>query len=377
LSKKIGADIFVDSDTQGVPGTPQITETILSKIRECDIFLADMTFVAETAGGKLIPNPNVMGEYGYARSAHGNECILLAMNTAFGPPDKLPFDLRHLRYPETYNLPETTPNAKRREMREAFSLKLESNLAVILDHLRAPGRVRADVVRREAAVALWHKLITERYARGAPGLVTSPRVIVYLVPLMESPPPPIDLQTVRANRALLAPSIDHSIGGEGADSVQWWSHGSTRRVADRPNPECFWSSRLIRPGVVEWVVNLGQRIEGDRDISIYGRTVEGQIVGVSERAARLLKALGFSGEALIGVTFDGMSDVDVIRSRRYIGGGWWRPPSHTCEAVVIPSLDGPIAGHLKPIFDEFWLEGGWEDGSPSFGQGEWRGEVSL
>nr|WP_313424762.1 hypothetical protein [Brevundimonas diminuta] len=36
----------IDSDTKDEPGTPPISETILRKIRECDIFLGDMTFVA-------------------------------------------------------------------------------------------------------------------------------------------------------------------------------------------------------------------------------------------------------------------------------------------------------------------------------------------
>jgi hypothetical protein len=43
-----------------VPGTPPITDTILKKIQNCDIFVPDVTFVASTAGGKLVPNPNVM-----------------------------------------------------------------------------------------------------------------------------------------------------------------------------------------------------------------------------------------------------------------------------------------------------------------------------
>jgi hypothetical protein len=66
LAGTIGVEIEVDSDTQNEPGTPPITETILRKIRECDAFVADMTFVAETGDGKRVPNPNVMGEYGYA-----------------------------------------------------------------------------------------------------------------------------------------------------------------------------------------------------------------------------------------------------------------------------------------------------------------------
>jgi hypothetical protein len=52
VSRATGVTVEIDSDTQGEPGTPPITDTILMKIRECDAFLADMTFVAETSAGK-------------------------------------------------------------------------------------------------------------------------------------------------------------------------------------------------------------------------------------------------------------------------------------------------------------------------------------
>ena len=42
----MGVDLRIDYDTEGVPGTPPITDTILDKIRECDIFIPDVTFVA-------------------------------------------------------------------------------------------------------------------------------------------------------------------------------------------------------------------------------------------------------------------------------------------------------------------------------------------
>lgn len=48
LATRRGVEVVVDSDTQGVPGTPPITAVILEKIDSCDVFLADMTFVGET-----------------------------------------------------------------------------------------------------------------------------------------------------------------------------------------------------------------------------------------------------------------------------------------------------------------------------------------
>lgn len=40
-------DLEIDQDTQGVPGSPPIAETILAKIDVADIFVADLTFANE------------------------------------------------------------------------------------------------------------------------------------------------------------------------------------------------------------------------------------------------------------------------------------------------------------------------------------------
>ena len=38
--------VYADRDTQGVTGSPDIVQTIFSKIDECDVFVADVTSVA-------------------------------------------------------------------------------------------------------------------------------------------------------------------------------------------------------------------------------------------------------------------------------------------------------------------------------------------
>jgi hypothetical protein len=81
-----GLTIAIDADTEGEVGTPPVTETILRKIGKADIFAPDLTFVAKTDGGKLIPNPNVMVEYGYALRALSFEAMMPVMNTHYGPP---------------------------------------------------------------------------------------------------------------------------------------------------------------------------------------------------------------------------------------------------------------------------------------------------
>jgi hypothetical protein len=47
-----------ETDTQGVPGSPNIVETIFNRIRACSVFVADLSFVGSTSNGRLTPNPN-------------------------------------------------------------------------------------------------------------------------------------------------------------------------------------------------------------------------------------------------------------------------------------------------------------------------------
>jgi len=80
--------VRVDSDASGRPGSPKIFDTILEKIEHCDVFVADVSLVADKQA-----NSNVMVELGYALKAHGPNSILMVCNTAFGNINDLPFDL--------------------------------------------------------------------------------------------------------------------------------------------------------------------------------------------------------------------------------------------------------------------------------------------
>lgn len=73
----------LDRDTKNVPGSPRIFDTILKKIDKASVFVPDITFVASRAkDGQMIPNPNVMIEYGYARKCKDLVQFLPVMNIA-------------------------------------------------------------------------------------------------------------------------------------------------------------------------------------------------------------------------------------------------------------------------------------------------------
>jgi hypothetical protein len=84
----------IDSDTQGTFGSEDIFNTILEKIDDATLFVADVTPIATTET-KLIPNPNVMTELGYALKTKGRSTRLFIYCTK--EPviiEKMPFDIR-------------------------------------------------------------------------------------------------------------------------------------------------------------------------------------------------------------------------------------------------------------------------------------------
>lgn len=121
----------VDRDTAGVPGSPDISSTILGKIDQARVFLCDVSIINQGAkeGARLTPNPNVLLELGYALKALGQHRIIMVMNTAFGTIEQLPFDLR-LKRVLTYTAP--PESAERGEARKKLQGVLEYCLRDIL-----------------------------------------------------------------------------------------------------------------------------------------------------------------------------------------------------------------------------------------------------
>lgn len=128
-----GAQVIIDSDTNGILGTPPVTETILSKITSADIFAPDLTFVATTSNGKRVPNPNVMIEWGYALKSLGFNAMMPVMNSHYGGPSELPFDMGHVRHPLQYTIdPGSAKDSERRAIREKLSQTFEGILRIYI-----------------------------------------------------------------------------------------------------------------------------------------------------------------------------------------------------------------------------------------------------
>lgn len=95
-----------DRDTKDVAGSPSIADTIFQKIRDCAVFVSDITIVNGThPEPRHMPNPNVLFEAGYALAHKDWDRVIFVANTAYGRVEDLPFDIRGRRIMK-YNLPE-------------------------------------------------------------------------------------------------------------------------------------------------------------------------------------------------------------------------------------------------------------------------------
>jgi hypothetical protein len=123
----------LDHDTKGEPGHPDIFNTILRKIDECAMFVADLSFVGATENDERLSNPNVLIELGYAMKSVGAEKSILIMNDALGKPDHLPFDLKHKRWPICFTLPPGSSSEVRQEAKRGLVSKLTEAMRSIID----------------------------------------------------------------------------------------------------------------------------------------------------------------------------------------------------------------------------------------------------
>jgi len=124
-------DLHLDHDRKGVAGSPDLANTILAKIRESSVFIADVTPVGKTPNKKkAILNPNVGIELGYALAQIGDNGLLMILNRFYGDRDTLPFDLKHKAGPIMYNL---GPSATREEITEERQFLVGDLKAAIRD----------------------------------------------------------------------------------------------------------------------------------------------------------------------------------------------------------------------------------------------------
>jgi hypothetical protein len=124
--KEIGRDKSLnivprlDKDTEGKMGSPNIVDSIFEKISNCQIFVADVTiinnsFLSRLLKQRLMPNPNVLIELGYAVNCLSWERVICINNNSISNVEDLPFDIKQNRITTyTYDGKEDKAQAKER-----------------------------------------------------------------------------------------------------------------------------------------------------------------------------------------------------------------------------------------------------------------------
>ncbi len=97
LSYEIKVFAEYDRDTLGTTGSPDISDTIFTKINKSDIFICDISIINKDYPGRKTPNPNVLVELGYAAKALGWEKVICLFNKKYGELTDVPFDINHRR----------------------------------------------------------------------------------------------------------------------------------------------------------------------------------------------------------------------------------------------------------------------------------------
>jgi hypothetical protein len=98
----------LDPEGRNPTASAEGTTSVFDRIKNCAVFVADLTFVGATpvtqvkGQRKLLSNPNVLMELGYAASVLGWDRIVLVMNEAYGDVEHLTFEVKGRRPPIRY-----------------------------------------------------------------------------------------------------------------------------------------------------------------------------------------------------------------------------------------------------------------------------------
>ncbi|MFP3596980.1 hypothetical protein [Chryseobacterium sp. SIMBA_029] len=122
-------DITILEGTNMEPGVTPPAEVIMEdRIPNCDIFIADLSIVNKLPESivdimkeqghihRLVPNTNVMIEFGIAHKWLGKKKIIFVMNNEYGSPkdnvEIIPFDIRSYRWPIEFKYNDASVAAK-------------------------------------------------------------------------------------------------------------------------------------------------------------------------------------------------------------------------------------------------------------------------
>lgn len=360
----------LDHDTKDVPGTPHISETIRQKIKCCAAFVADLTYSTayQTADkrAKQTPNPNVMVELGMAFESVGQDRIVLVMNTEFGMPEDLPFDLKHHRHPLQYKLAEGADKATRDKVQKELAGKLKGALSLILKAMidtEAEKKAKLEQSERQSRQAqadeTWKNFVGRARMGGFHGFSTGD--VSYLtfavIPLAHSGP--VDLELVRDVFNDLPIMRGASDGKTRADHAYTFHHFPNEqggRVIDAV--VALYDTGVILSAQRMEILNLPDK----PGISVNYVGCERKLVEQVARYVQVLRRLSVHGPLQFRLALHQVNDCNLIVGRKAMLHGGFDPCDRhevTPRPVEIPAAVAgqdvqQVATAIKPVFDWVW-----------------------
>lgn len=354
----------LDQDTEGETGLVEIAATIFRKISASMAIIADVTSVGTIGDSKKTPNPNVLIELGYAAHCIGWDRIITVMNTSFGPPDGLPFDIKHRRWPIQYELQADTPNVN--GIQAKLSEEIERDIRLLLAKCVASSATGADDVL--AMRNAFHRQLKEhRFAnlRADDGVLS-----VFVVPA-DSGERRLDLPRLQPRlaeklRPTGASGWGHRPGGR---FFRAFSSSSDTHVNDAA-AEIDEYGRIRSAMRVDYIpTDAGPKL-------LPSVVVEREPISAICSNIPLLIDLGFRGPFFIDIALLNLNDCILATERR--GGDAVHEGHDIVPDLVEWQMDDAVfdaralTRALRPIFDFWWREFGHAR-SPNFNDdGEWR-----
>jgi hypothetical protein len=247
----------IDHDTKGERGMADIAATILNKIADAAVFVADLTPIARSPDGKWLPNPNVMIELGWAMHRPGWECVIGILNMASGAKvEDLPFDIRQRRV-VTFVLAENADKESRdavhtklvKELKGALRINLEEradDITAASTITGVPAKSDNYSIWASAGDTLTHNDAFGGAKRGKVAMPNVPRAYMRIIPAgwKNGIPSISDIAKLHQSESVDAPSDGARDGDFGATEegfVRYWiTSWSDAREASSTNMTMFF-----------------------------------------------------------------------------------------------------------------------------------------
>jgi hypothetical protein len=260
LGEEIGVDDAdrpeIDHDTKGERGMADIAATILNKIADAAVFVADLTPIVQSPDGKWLPNPNVMIELRWAMHRPGWERVVGILNMASGAKvEDLPFDIRQRRI-ATFVLAETADTKWRaavrsklvKELKEALRINLEERadeFAAAADISGIPAKLDNYSIWASAGDTLTHNDAFGGAIREKVATPDLPRAYMRVIPAgwKNGVPPVSDIAKLQRGESVDAPSDGVRHGNFGATEegfVRYWFTGQSESGGPASNMTMFF-----------------------------------------------------------------------------------------------------------------------------------------